>query len=162
MSLFWRDIYESVSGNERDFTTGSIGRAILILSVPMVLEMIMESVFAVADIFFVSKLGADAVSAVGITESLMSIIYSLGFGLSIGTVALISRKIGEKNYNEAATVAVNSIFIAVILSIFIAVISFIFSEKLLYLMGAEKSVVDIGGNYAKIMFATNKVIMLRL
>ena len=101
----WKDLLESVSGTDQDFTEGSIKRAILLLSVPMVLEMIMESVFAVVDIFFVSKLGAHAVATVGITESLLTIVYAIGMGLSVGTTALISRRTGEKDLKGAAVTA---------------------------------------------------------
>lgn len=160
LSLLWSDIKEAVSGTERDFTNGSIGRAIFILSIPMIIEMVMESVFAIVDIFFVSKLGAEAVTAVGITETILSIIYALSFGLSIGTVALVSRRIGEKKNREASTVAINSIFLAIFISMIIGGFTFIHSEKLLILMGAEQSVIEIGGGYARIMFGTNIVIML--
>jgi putative MATE family efflux protein len=160
LSKLWRDIKKSVSGNDHDFTKGNIGRAILLLSIPMVLEMVMESVFAVADIFFVSKLGADAVASVGITESLMTIVYALGIGLSTGTAALISRRIGEKKPEEAASVAANSIIIALIISSVISITGLFFSDKLLILMGASEGVIEIGGDFTKIMLSTNFVITL--
>ena len=126
----------------------------------MVLEMVLESVFAIADIFFVSKLGADAVSAVGITESLLSIVYALSIGLSIGTAALISRRTGEKRPEDAAKIAGNSIILALFISIFISVLGFGFAEKLLILMGADKNIIATGIGYTRIMFASNVVIML--
>jgi len=160
LSSLKRDMFEAISGSEKDFTTGSIGKAIFLLSVPMVLEMVMESVFAIVDIFFVSKLGADAVSAVGITESLMTIVYALGIGLSTGTAALISRRIGEKRPEEAGLIAANSIIIAFIVSGFITIIGIFFSNDLLLLMGADEDVIKIGGGFTKIMLTTNFVVML--
>jgi len=154
------DLLEALKGSEQDFTEGSIKRAIFLLSIPMILEMLMESVFAIVDIFFVSKLGSDAVAAVGITESLMTIVYALSIGFSTATAAIISRRIGEKNTESAAVVAVQSIFISVFVSIFIALIGIFFATDLLKLMGASDSVVEMGKNYAIISLSSNVIIML--
>lgn len=157
---FWQDFREAVRGTDQDFTEGSIGRAILLLSIPMVLEMVMESVFAVVDIFFVSKLGADAVATVGLTESLLTIMYAVGGGLSMGTTALVSRRIGEKNYDQAAVTTIQAIFVGFIVSLPIAYIGFFHAADLLKLMGAEDSIVGSNFTYPLIMIGGNGMIML--
>src|SRR5687767_15862120 len=106
---FWASVREALRGSRQDYTEGPVGRAILLLSVPMVLEMAMESVFAVVDIFFVSRLGADAVAAVGLTESVLALVYALAMGLGIGASALVARRIGEKDADGAAHSAVQAI-----------------------------------------------------
>ena len=112
----WSAMKESIRGSHRDYTRGPIGRAILLLAIPMVLEMIMESVFAVVDIFWVSHLGTDAAATVGLTESLLTLIYALAIGLSIGAMAMIARRIGEQNPDGAARAAVQAIALALIVS----------------------------------------------
>src|SRR5688572_296669 len=97
----WRDLRDAVRGTNMDYTQGSIGRAILLLSVPMMLEMVMESLFAVVDVYFVSSLGASAIATVGLTESMLTLVYAVAIGFSMGTTALVARRIGEKNPGEA-------------------------------------------------------------
>ncbi len=157
---FFQDLKEAIAGSERDFTRIPLRKAILLLSIPMVLEMIMESVFALADIFFVSRLGAEAVATVGITESLMTIIYAIGIGLSVGTTALVSRRIGEKRPGEAAVAAVQAIFTGLVVSLLFSVTGIFFARDLLGLMGASEATVEMGYMYPAIMLGGNGVIML--
>ena len=156
----WRDIIEAVKGSEQNFTSGSIGRAILLLSIPMVLEMMMESVFAVVDIFFVSKLGADAVATVGLTESMLTIVYAISIGLSLATTAIVSRRIGEKNHKGAAVATVQAILTGILVSVFIAVPGIFFAPDLLRLMGATQEIIDSGYVFTSIMIGSNVIIML--
>ena len=109
----WSDVKESLRGSHRDYTTGPIGRSILLLAIPMVLEMLMESVFAVVDIYWVSYLGFEAAATVGLTESLLTLIYALAIGLSIGAMAMVARRIGERDPDGAARAAVQAIVLTV-------------------------------------------------
>jgi len=157
----WSAVKESIRGSHRDYTRGPIGRAILLLAIPMVLEMIMESVFAVVDIFWVSHLGTDAAATVGLTESLMTLVYALAIGLSIGAMAMIARRIGEKNPDGAARAAVQAIALAVIVSIVIGAIGAPLAPKLLALMGGSPWVIEHGSAFTRVMLACNiSVVML--
>lgn len=156
----WADIRSSLHGTTRDFTTGSLRRAIVILSIPMVLEMLMESIFEVADIFFVAKLGADAVTAVGISASLLIIIFAIGMGFAMAATALVARRIGEKDPEEAAKAAFQAILAGVAVSIPLAIVGIIYAADLLRLMGASESVVEIGTMYCAIMIGSNGTILL--
>ncbi|NOR74144.1 MAG: MATE family efflux transporter [Draconibacterium sp.] len=156
----WQDVKEAISGTERDFTKTSLRRAIFILAVPMVLEMIMESVFAVVDIFFVSRLGSDAVATVGITESVMTVVYAIGIGLAMATTALVSRRIGEKKKKQAGVVAFQAILIGAIISVLIAIPGIIFAKPFLKIMGATDKMAVEGFLFPAIMFGGNIVIML--
>ncbi len=156
----WKDILESISGTDQDFTKGNMGRAILLLAIPMVLEMAMESIFAVVDIFFVSKLGTAAVATVGITESMMTIVYSIAMGLAVGTTALVSRRIGEKNPEGASVTAFQAIATGLVVSLLIALPGAAFASRLLTLMGAEGEMVKEGYMYTGIMLGGNGIIML--
>jgi len=156
----WKDLKEAIAGTERDFTKIPLGKSIFLLAIPMVLEMVLESVFAVVDIFYVSKLGADAVATVGITESAMTIVYAVGIGLSMATTAMVSRRIGEKKNKEAGLVAFQSIAIGIIISLLIAIPGFMFAKDFLDLMGANNQMIEEGFWYPAIMFSGNMVIML--
>ena len=156
----WQDIREAIAGTERDFTTTSLGKAIFILSVPMVLEMIMESVFAVVDIFFVSRLGANAVATVGITESVMTIVYAIGGGLSTATTALVARRIGEKDPAKAGTAAFQAILLAFLVSTLISLPGMLYARSFLRLMGATEEMVSEGFLYPAILFGSSGIVML--
>jgi putative MATE family efflux protein len=142
------------------YTQGSIGRAILLLSVPMILEMAMESAFAVVDVYFVSSLGASAVATVGLTESMLTLVYAVGIGFSMGTTALVSRRIGERNPKEAADAAVQAIAVAVAASIPFSIAGVFFAKDLLALMGADTWTLEHGYRYTVWMLGGNAVIML--
>lgn len=157
---FWTDIKEALAGTEKDFTQISLKKAVFLLSIPMVMEMIMESLFAITDIYFVSRLGNDAIATVGITESMMTIIYAIAFGLSMATTALISRRIGEKNPVEASKEGLQAILTGVVISVIIAVTGMVFSKQLLALMGANNQIIEQHSSYTTIMFGGNLVIML--
>jgi len=160
LSSFFKDVAEAVSGTRQDFTEGRLGRAILLLSVPAVLEMVMESVFVIADIYFVSKLGANAVATVGITESMVTIIYAIAIGLGTATTSLVSRRIGEKNPDAASVAAFQAILTGIVISIIIGIPGALFSKKLLGLMGASKPIIDNLSGYTSIMLGGNLVIMM--
>lgn len=156
----WASIKEAVRGTDQVFTEGGIGRALLLLSIPMVLEMVMESVFAVVDIFFISSLGPDAIAAVGITESVLTIIYALAGGVALGTTAMVSRRIGEKNYDRAALTVVQTIALGVTVSVVLGAPCIIFAPDLLRLMGASAQTINMGSGYTAVLLGSNVVIML--
>lgn len=140
----WR---AALRGDTEDFTTGPIGTAVFLLSVPMVLEMALESVFAVTDIFFVAHLGADAVAAVGLTEAVITLLYAVAIGLSMGTTAMVARRIGEKRPEEAATVAGQALWVGLLTSIAVGLAGLFFAPDILRFMGASDAVVEIGSGY---------------
>lgn len=156
----WSAVKESIRGSHRNYTTGPIGRAILLLAIPMVLEMVMESVFAVVDIFWVSHLGKEAIATVGLTESLLTLIYALAIGLSIGAMAMIARRIGEQNPEGAARAAVQAIVLALILSTVIGAIGAPLAPKLLTLMGASPWVIEHGTPFTRVMLAGNVTVVM--
>ena len=156
---FWSILKEAIRGSDRDFTKGSIGLAVFLLAVPMILEMVMESVFAVVDVFFVASLGADAVAVVGITESMMFLIYAIAMGVAIGAMAMVSRRIGEKDADGAARSATHAIYLGLIVSGLMGVIGIIFAPTFLGWLGAEPQVVKEGTLFARLMLGGNFVVV---
>ena len=156
---FWSILREAVWGTNRDFTTGSLGVAIFILAVPMIIEMMAESLFAIVDIFYVSRLGSSAVAVVSITESMMYLIYSVAIGLSIGATATVARRIGEKDTEGAAKAATHSLYLGAFASLVLGGIGVIFAPNFLRLMGADESIVAEGTAFTRIMLGGNVVVM---
>ncbi|MDB5191258.1 MAG: efflux family protein [Segetibacter sp.] len=159
-SSIFKFIQLAIKGGQHDFTTGSIRRAVFLLAIPMILEMVFESVFAVVDIFFVGKLGKEATATVGLTESVLMIIYSLAVGLSMAATAMVARRIGEKNPEEASKSGMQSMLLALLLTIIISIAGVVYAEDILRLMGAPAEVLAIGVGYAKIMFGGSLVIIM--
>jgi putative MATE family efflux protein len=151
---------QSLSTNHQDYTTGSIRRAVVLLSVPMILEMCMESVFALVDIFFVGRIGKEAVAAVGLTESVLAIVYSVAMGLGMAATAMVARRIGEKNETEASHSAAQAILICLGLTVVISLAGAAFAPHLLKVMGASGATVQIGTSYTRIVFSGSIVIMM--
>ncbi len=151
---------EALQSEHQDFTKGSIRKAVFMLAVPMILEMCMESVFAIVDIFFVGKLGPGAAATVGLTESFLMIVYSVAIGLSMAATAMVARRVGEKNPDGAAKAGAQSALLAFGISVIISFIGIFFAEKILVLMGADAQVVSMGHLYTRIMLTGNIVIML--
>src|SRR5207247_10787158 len=137
---WWATIRESLAGSHRDYTEGDIGRAILLLAIPMVLELSLESVFAVVDVFCVSRLGADAVATVGLTESMLTIIYAAAAGLSVGAMATVARRVGERDHDGAARAAVQAIALGLFVAVPVGSAGFWFARPLLSMMGASPGV----------------------
>jgi putative MATE family efflux protein len=156
----WKSIREAVRGSHQDFTTGSLNRAILLLAIPMVLEMVLESLFAVVDVFWVGRLGADAVATVGLTESLLSLVFAVGLGLSLSTTAMVARRIGEKDPNGAAVAGVQAIVIGLAVSLAIGLPCFFYAPRLLQLMGASPQVIGVGSSYARIALGGSGAILM--
>lgn len=151
---------EAVVGSQRDFTEGPIGPAIFLLAVPMVLEMMMESLFGIINVFWVAHLGAEATATVGITESLLTMVFAVAMGLSMATTATVARRIGEKDPAGASVAAFQSIILGVIVSIPVAIIAIVFAPQMFRLMGASDGVMNAGTGYAKVILGGNVVIML--
>jgi putative MATE family efflux protein len=150
----------ALSGGHQDYTTGSIRRAVFLLSIPMILEMCMESLFGVVDIFFVGRLGKEAVATVGLTESVLTIVFSVAIGLSMAATAMVARRVGEKNPEEAARSAAQAINVSLVLTLLVSLVGSIWAPGILQLMGAAKEVVATGSTYTRIVFSGSIVIML--
>jgi putative MATE family efflux protein len=156
----WETVKQSLRGSDMDFTEGPIGRAVVLLAIPMVLEMLLESVFAVVDIYFVSHLGADAVTAVGLTEAMLAITYAMAMGLAIAATATVARRWGEKDPEGASHVAAQTLLLGTGLAVVIGFLGFTFAEPLLRLMGASPEVVAVGLGYTRVMLGGEVTIIL--
>ncbi len=151
---------KAISGKEQEFTSGSIRKAVFMLSIPMVLEMMMESIFFLVDAYFVSSLGANAIATVGLTESVLTLVYAIAIGLSMGVTAIVARRIGEKDISGASQTAVQAIFLGIAVSILVSVIGILFPKEILSLMGGEPELVAEGYGYTQILLGGNVTIML--
>jgi hypothetical protein len=156
----WSSLWEAIQGSHQDYTEGSLNRAILLLAVPMVLEMVLESLFAVVDVFWVGRLGANAVATVGLTESMLSIIFAVGMGLSLSTTAMVARRIGEKDPQDAAVAAVQAIILGLLTGLAIGVPCLIYAPQLLRLMGASPEIVASGSGYTRICLGGGGVVLM--
>jgi putative MATE family efflux protein len=157
---FWQVILAAIRGEHSDYTTETLNRAVVLLAIPMVLEMVMESIFALADVFWVSHLGSDAVAVVGITESIMTIIYGVAVGFSMAGTATVARRIGEKDPDRAATSAVQLILLSLCVAATLGLLGGLFGPDILRLMGGNEHVVNMGGNFSRIMLGGNATALL--
>ena len=156
----WSSIREAIRGSHQDFTQGSLNRAILLLAIPMVLEMVLESLFAVVDVFWVGRLGADAVATVGLTESMLSLVFAIGLGLSMSTTAMVARRIGEKDHEGASVAAMQAIWIGLAVSAVIGVPCYFLASHLLQAMGASRDIVLMGSGYTRIALGGSGVLVM--
>src|SRR5579863_5766995 len=156
----WSSIREAIRGSHQDYTAGSLNRAIFLLAVPMVLEMVLESLFAVVDVFWVGRLGANAVATVGLTESMLSLVFSVAMGLSLSTTAMVARRIGEKDPEGAAVAGVQAIALGLIVSLLIGIPCGVWAPNLLRLMGASPDIVATGSGYTRICLGGSFAVLL--
>jgi len=156
----WNLFTEGLRGSNRDFTEGHVGEAVILLAIPMVMEMSMESLFAVVDVFFVSQLGADAVATVGLTESMLTIVYSVAMGLCIGAMATVARRIGEKDADGAAIAAVQVVVVGILVSAAMGLVGALNARRLLSLMGAGEALLGESARFTVIMLGGNAAIVL--
>ena len=156
----WATLREAIRGSPIDYTTAPVGRAVIMLAVPMVIEMAMESIFAVADVFWVAHLGADAVATVGLTESMLTMIYTVAMGLSIGAMALVSRRIGQHDADGASRAAAQSILLGLVVAALIALLAAPRAPDLLRLMGASPEVIESGSTFTRVMLGGNVTVVL--
>jgi putative MATE family efflux protein len=157
---FFTNFWIAVTGKEREFTTGSIRKAIFMLSIPMILEMLMESIFALVDIAYVSQVSINAVATIGLTESVITLVYAIAIGLSMAATAVVARRVGGKNLKGAREAAVQAIFLGVLVSIVVGIIGFLYNKEILVLMGAEPDLIAEGHGYTKWLIGGNITIML--
>ncbi len=150
----------ALSGKEQEFTSGSIRRAVFMLSIPMILEMLMESIFAIVDILYVSQVSVNAVATIGLTESVITLVYAVAIGLSMAATAVVARRVGEKDLKGASQATVQVLFLGVLIAVIISVIGILYPKEILKIMGAEPDLIAEGYGYTKILLGGNITIML--
>ena len=160
ISRVFKLVVSALQGKETEFTSGSINRAIILLSIPMIVEMIGESLFAIADMIFVSRISVNAIATVALTETPLMLIYSLAIGLSMAATAIVARRVGEKRFGSAADASFQAILISIVIGVIFGIIGFVFAEDVLGLMGGGSDLIAEGVGYTKIMYAGNLSIIL--
>ena len=160
MKRIWKLLIQAIQGTEENFTSGSINRAIFLLAVPMIIEMGMEAIFAVVDAFFVAKISVNAIATVGLTESVMTLIYSMAMGLGMAATALVARRIGEKKPEKASKAAGQVLTITLFVAVLIGIFGFIYAKDVLRIMGGSEQLIEEGFRYTQIMYGFNIVIFL--
>jgi len=156
----WASIREAIAGSHQDFTAGNLNRAILLLAIPMVLEMVLESLFAVVDVFWVGRIGANAIATVGLTESMLSLVFAVAMGLSLSTTAMVARRVGEKDHDGAAIAAVQSIALGLGFSVLMGVPCFFLAPRLLQWMGSSTEIIAVGTTYTRIVLGGSGVVLM--
>ncbi len=156
----WRDIHDALIGSHRDFTEGPIGRAVFLLAIPMILEMAMESLFGIVDVFFVARLGTEAVATVALTEGMLTIVFGVAMGLSMATTAMVARRTGEKDPRGAAVAAVQAIGLGIVISVAVALVGGLNAPRLLELMGATAGIIRTGSTYTTIVLGCVSIIFM--
>ncbi len=159
LKQFFKLFVRAVKGEDLDYTKGSINQALFLLSVPMILEMLMESLFAIIDVFLVAKVSNEAVATVGMTEGVLMLVESIAIGIAMASTALIARRIGEKKHEEASDVAVQTLMLAGVVSLFTGWLAFVYAEEILSIMGGDSALIDEGKEYTRIILSMNFVVM---
>ncbi|MBT8310386.1 MAG: MATE family efflux transporter, partial [Flavobacteriaceae bacterium] len=160
IAQLWKYFKIAITGKEQEFTSGSIRRAVFMLSIPMILEMIMESIFAIVDIFYVSQVSVNAVATIGLTESVITLVYAVAIGLSMAATAVVARRVGEKDLTGASKAAVQAIILGITVSILVSIIGIVYPKEILALMGAEPDLIAEGYGYTQVLLGGNATIML--
>ncbi len=160
LNQFFKYFKLALSGKEQEFTSGSIRRAVFMLSVPMILEMLMESIFAIVDILYVSQVSVNAVATIGLTESVITLVYAVAIGLSMAATAVVARRVGEKDLKGASQATVQVLLLGVLVAVIISVVGILYPKEILALMGAEPDLIAEGYGYTKVLLGGNITIML--
>ena len=159
LKQFFKLFVRAVKGEDADYTKGSINQALFLLAVPMILEMLMESLFAIVDVFLVARVSNNAVATVGMTEGVLMLVESVAIGIAMASTALIARRIGEKKFDEASDVAVQTVLLATVVSLITGILAFCYAEEILALMGADAQLIEEGKEYTRIILSMNFILM---